>query len=127
MTTRLMAKSFDVERGEKGSKLQSKINQFTKGKNIAEVHDFSFVQEDGHDKGLLLYSVAEGDPNTRVLAKVVEGAALGTSELQTKVNSFSKGKEIAVNATAVGQASDGTAIVVVLYTKEGTGDEGASE
>lgn len=117
---RLMAKVFDVPKAEKGSPLQSKFNAFTKDKDIVDVHSIDVsVGSDGNTRAVLLYADGEADKPSgpRVLAKVIEGAALG-SELQTKVNSFSKGKEIPIKAADVAVAPDGTATAVVVYTKD---------
>jgi hypothetical protein len=129
---RLKAKTFEVKREEKGSPLQTKINAFTKGKNITAVHDFDVVVVDQDDdvflRATLLYTEgAEGeDYADRLLSKVIDNVPQD-SELQTKVNAFTKGKELDVQGTAI--ASDGrTATVVLLYVRldEG-GDDEASE
>jgi hypothetical protein len=120
MATRLMAKTFDVklERDDagkiKGSPLQSKINQFTKGKNIPTVHSFEAVAVGTDEvKAVLIYDSAEGE-GPRVLSKVID-APLG-SELQTKVNAFTKDKDLDVRAVSIAPTGD-NATVAVLYTR----------
>ncbi len=120
MASRLMAKTFEVPESEKGSPLQSKVNAFTKGKNIIDVHSLTLDQSNGSTKAALLYEVSDGgEPSAddRVYAKVLSDVPVG-SELQTKVNSFSKGKELGIKATAVA-VQEGNATVVLLYTKPG--------
>lgn len=133
--TRLMTKVFDVPVTEKGSPLQSKFNAFTRGKNITRVHDFSIgagqvtVKEgetertvDGH-VAVLLYEVSEGDgaPSApRLFMKEFLGLPVN-SELQTKVNSFTGGKDISI-VTARSVQRGAEADVAVIYTKN-SGDE----
>lgn len=126
---RLMAKVFDVARvteekdGQSVSRsgLQSKINSWTNGKNIGEIHNLTLASDNGSTKAVIVYEALPGEPSKadRVFAKVVEGAKLGESALQTKVNAFSKDKKITVKAVASTLREDGEAILVILHTKEG--------
>lgn len=120
MATRLMAKTFSVESTDKGSPLQSKINAFTNGKNIVAVHDLKVVRQNGVIRAGLLYELAEGEASKedRIYAKVVE--APFDSEFQTKVNSFSKDKDLEiVRATLDHSADDDRAVAVILHHKRG--------
>jgi len=116
---RLMAKSFDIEGSDKGTGLQSKFNAFTAGKNIGTVHGFEFRAEGGRTKGLLLFEQGEGEPSKedRIYAKVIEGRALGSSDLQTAVNSWSKDKTGEVKGVATTVDANGNALIVVLHTR----------
>lgn len=129
---RVKAKTFDVANQEKGSPFQTKVNAHLKGKNITGVHAVSVVNvpqagenpEDlGSLRGTIIYTEDEGaDVQPRVYSKVLQNVPQN-SDLQTKINAFTKGKDIDVLAATV--ASDGeTATVVLIYTgPEGEGDD----
>jgi hypothetical protein len=147
MSTRLYAKVFEVDQAEKGSPLQTKINSYTKDKPITKVHSFEVThstrepKKDSEEKepvavtrAIMLadHDIDEGATAERVYAKVVERSPV-TSELQTKINSWSKtasdnGCTILEAVTIA--ASDGqTAEAVILYLdprKKGS-DEDAGE
>jgi hypothetical protein len=117
-----MAKTFDVELGEKGAPFQSKFNAYTGGKDIRNVHDLALSVEDGRVKGVLVVDEARGDSasaskDSRVYAKEIRGP-VGQSETQTKINSFSKDKEITVIGV-FSTVSNGEYFGVILYTKQG--------
>ncbi len=124
MSARLKAKVFEVavendESGApKGSPLQSKINQFTKDKNIPSVHSLLVSVAGNDQKAVMLYDEAEGDGGERIYAKVVT-EALSTA-LQSKVNNYSNGKDLSVVAT--GSAVDGDKATVVILHHKAEGD-----
>lgn len=73
MASRLMAKHFAAEVGEKGSPLQTKVNSFTKGKNITAVHDLAVSQNGAELHAVMLYEMEEEGPEQpRLLSKVVK-------------------------------------------------------
>ncbi len=117
---RLMSKVFNVERTEKGSGLQSKINAWTNGKNIGEVHDLTVKSENGATKAVVLYEEMPGDAAKadRLFAKVVENKEFGNTALSTAVNSWSKGKSGEIKYVATAVDSDGNALVVILHKKD---------
>lgn len=143
--TRLYSKTFAAPVAEKGSALQSKFNAFTRGKNIVRVHDLSVgpgttpaTEAEGDTPASpggpavlahLLYEVdtRENAPAApRLFMKEFLGLPV-SSELQTKVNSFTGGKDITIVKAVSTQNGDGKADVVVVYTKNGAGADSDDE
>lgn len=127
MGQRVMAKVFEVEVAEKGSPLQTKINAFTKGKNITAVHDLTVTRADGKIKAVLLYDADEEASGTpRLLSKVVDNVPVD-STLQTKVNSFTKDKGLDVQAASTSVDGDSATVALLFVRTDGGAEDEASD